>query len=272
MLLDVGAGLLDQPVVADARGARGQAGHAAEAAVEVLHGGRRELDRPVDEPRHEQDPPARRVHLLLPQRPVGGTRRQAEPAVDAVVDELARDVDGHTSTCVGSNSARMRSARAISARSRGSVTGSGTYATPAATRTTAASSPPRASPSAPGANSRRPRDDDCRAVDLFPHRPVLRPADERANGRELFLHPTRAALEERGEHARPEQVDGRRRHRCPQDRPAPWPPRRPRRQPARPASSQPPAAGAAAVQPARSAPDAPPSRRTACRGRSRRRS
>ena len=37
---------------------------------------------------HQVDPPARRVHLLAPQQ-VGRARRQAEPAVHAVVDQLA---------------------------------------------------------------------------------------------------------------------------------------------------------------------------------------
>ena len=44
-------------------------------------------DRAVDEALHQVDPPARRVHLLVPER-VGRARRQAEAAVDAVGDQL----------------------------------------------------------------------------------------------------------------------------------------------------------------------------------------
>ena len=125
VLLDVRAGLLDQRPVLDARGARRHAGHAAEAAVEVLDDRVGELQRPVDEPVHQVDPPARRVHLLLPERPVGRARRQAEAAVDAVGDQLLRDL-GHTSTPAGSNCARTRSASATSPGSRGSSTSPGT--------------------------------------------------------------------------------------------------------------------------------------------------
>src|SRR4051812_3905125 len=155
-LLDVRAGLLDQRPVPDARWTRGHAGHAAEAAVEVLDDGVRQLDRPVDEPLHQVDPPAGRVHLLLPERPVGRAGRQAETAMDAVGDQLLGD-PRHTSTPAGSNCARTRSASATSSGSRGSSTSSATYATPAATRTTASPSPASVSSSRAGGKSSRPR-------------------------------------------------------------------------------------------------------------------
>ena len=127
-LLDQLPGLLDQPVVLHARRARGDAGHAAEAAVEVLDDGVRELERAFGQALHQPDPSARGVHLLLPERPVGRARRQAEAAVHAVVDQ--RRIDGHgldhPSTPAGSNCARIRSTSAISAGSRGSATGCAT--------------------------------------------------------------------------------------------------------------------------------------------------
>ncbi len=88
LLLDDGAGALDQAVVADAGRARRDARHAAEAAVEVLRHGRVELDRAVEQRVHQVDASARRVHLLVPED-VGRARRQAEPAVDAVGGVLA---------------------------------------------------------------------------------------------------------------------------------------------------------------------------------------
>ena len=88
LLLDRRARALDEPVVAHPRGARRQARHAPEAAIEVLRHRRGERDRPVEACVHEVDPPARRVHLLAPEH-VGRARRQAEAAVDAVGRVLA---------------------------------------------------------------------------------------------------------------------------------------------------------------------------------------
>ena len=88
LLLDGGARALDQPVVAHAGGARGDACHAAEAAVEVLRDRRVERDRAVETRVHQVDATARRVHLLAPEH-VRGAGRQAEPAVDAVGGVLA---------------------------------------------------------------------------------------------------------------------------------------------------------------------------------------
>ena len=88
LLLDDGAGALDQAVVADARRARRHARHAPEAAVEVLGHGCIELDRAVETRVHQVDASARRVHLLVPED-VGRARRKAEPAVDAIGGVLA---------------------------------------------------------------------------------------------------------------------------------------------------------------------------------------
>ena len=88
LVLDRRARALDESVVANARGARRHAGHAPEAAVEVLGDRGVERDRSVESGVHEVDAPARRVHLLAPED-VRRAGRQAEPAVDAVVDVLA---------------------------------------------------------------------------------------------------------------------------------------------------------------------------------------
>ena len=79
---------LDQAVVAHARRARGDACHAAEAAVEVLGDRRVQRDGAVEARVHQVDAPARGVHLLAPEH-VGRAGRQAEAAVDAVGGVLA---------------------------------------------------------------------------------------------------------------------------------------------------------------------------------------
>src|SRR5262249_13921000 len=104
-----------QTVVLDSRGAGGHAGHATQAAVEVLDERVRQLDRALDEALHQPDPAARRVGLLLPERPVRGARRQAEATVDAVVDQ--RRVDGHGHTRSGSGN-RPGGSTASSSRPR----------------------------------------------------------------------------------------------------------------------------------------------------------
>src|SRR5690606_24621021 len=83
---DLGAGLGDQGAVLDPGGAGADAGHAAQAGVEVAdHGvGQRFAFQAV---LHQVDAAARGVHLLAPQL-VGGAGGQAEPAVHAVVDEV----------------------------------------------------------------------------------------------------------------------------------------------------------------------------------------
>ena len=83
-------GRLDELVVLHAGRAGGHARHAAQAAVEVL-GRRRGQPGAVQDLAHQVDPAARGVHLLGPQL-VGGTGRQAEPAVHAVVGHLAQPV------------------------------------------------------------------------------------------------------------------------------------------------------------------------------------
>ena len=86
LLLDALARELDQPVVLHARRARGQAGHAAEALVEVLGDGGVQLDPALDRLLHQPDATARRVHLLVPEL-VRRAGRQAEAAVHAVADQ-----------------------------------------------------------------------------------------------------------------------------------------------------------------------------------------
>ena len=85
--LDLRAHPLDQPVVLDAGRARGHAGHAAEAVVEVLGHLRGDLVALLVTDPHEHDPPARRVVLVL-EHLVARARRQAEAAVHAVLDQV----------------------------------------------------------------------------------------------------------------------------------------------------------------------------------------
>jgi len=109
VILHVVACLLDQPVVLHAGRAGGHTGHAAETAVEVLDDGVGQRDRSVDEPLHQVDPAARRVHLLVPER-IRRTGRQAETAVDAVGDQFGLHIDSrmrwasglHTGSCTSS--------------------------------------------------------------------------------------------------------------------------------------------------------------------------
>jgi hypothetical protein len=86
-LFHLGPRLLDESLVVHARRTGSHAGHAAQAAVEVTdHLARHRLS--LRQQPHEVDAPARRVHLFAP-RLVRRTGRQAEPAVDAAVDERA---------------------------------------------------------------------------------------------------------------------------------------------------------------------------------------
>ena len=85
--LDLGADALDQSVVLDAGRTRGDARHAAEAAIEMGHHLLGDLGGAVQPLVDEHDSPARRVGLLGPEH-VRGARIEAEAAVNAVVDEL----------------------------------------------------------------------------------------------------------------------------------------------------------------------------------------
>ena len=85
--LHLRARLEDELVVLDAGRAGGDARHAAEAAVEVRAHLRRGLAALLVADAHEHDAPARRVHLVLEDR-VARARGQAEPAVDAVRDQV----------------------------------------------------------------------------------------------------------------------------------------------------------------------------------------
>ena len=59
LVLDALAGELDEPVVLNARGAGGEAGHAAKAAIEVFGDRAVELDRSLECCLHQPDPSAR---------------------------------------------------------------------------------------------------------------------------------------------------------------------------------------------------------------------
>ena len=104
LLLDRRPCALDEAVVAHARRARGDACHAAEAAVEVLRDRRVQRDGAVEARVHQVDPPARGVHLLAPEH-VRRAGRQAEAAVDAVGGVLA---DHAARIPCGSSSRRIR--------------------------------------------------------------------------------------------------------------------------------------------------------------------
>src|SRR6185503_15978724 len=87
--LDLCARTLDERPILHARRARGYTRHAAEARIEVADEGRRHRSAPLEARLHQVDAAARRVHLLVPQH-VSRTRRQAEAAMHARVDECHR--------------------------------------------------------------------------------------------------------------------------------------------------------------------------------------
>ena len=122
LLLDVLAGQLDQRVVLHAGRAGGETGHAAEAAVEALDDGIRQLDRAVEAGGHQEDAATRRVGLLAPQA-VGRAGGEAEPAVHAVRDDVALATQlvelRHTSTSAGIERARARARPAAARRASG---------------------------------------------------------------------------------------------------------------------------------------------------------
>jgi len=78
---------LDQLLVLHAGRAGGDAGHAAEALVDVVHEGVGHADLALGGQLHQRDAAARRIHLLAPQkvRRAGG---EAEAAVHAIGDQL----------------------------------------------------------------------------------------------------------------------------------------------------------------------------------------
>jgi hypothetical protein len=78
----------EQRVVLHARRACGDAGHAPETGVDVLNEARARGFAAVAPQFHEVNAAARRVGLLSPQE-IGGTRRQTEAAMDAVVEQIA---------------------------------------------------------------------------------------------------------------------------------------------------------------------------------------
>ena len=227
LLLDPLAGELDQPVVLDARRTRGEAGHAAEAAVEVLGDRAVQLDRPLDRRLHQPDPAARRVHLLVPEL-VGRARRQAEAAVHAVARSARRpsDEDARRGRRRRAHARRAATRRAPAARPRRRCPDPGGRArTPARRRLTAAGARPGATPLSAQTAS-----------------PPSRPGTPRAWRVDRGPQP----FEEQREPARREEVDrGRLERRAAQLLPER---RAGRRSPTRPSPRQP-AAGAAERDP-----------------------
>src|SRR5262245_56136731 len=86
VVLDGGLRLLDERRVPHARRARGLARHAPQARVEVPDDRVRYRDSPFAPRLHQDDAPARRVHLLSEQQ-ITWTRGETEPAVNAGVGE-----------------------------------------------------------------------------------------------------------------------------------------------------------------------------------------
>ncbi len=86
---DLGARVFDELVVLHAGRTRRHAGHAAQTVVHVQAKAFVERRFALRGFLHHVDAAARRVHLFSPED-VGGTRREAEAAVDAVVDEFGR--------------------------------------------------------------------------------------------------------------------------------------------------------------------------------------
>ena len=84
---DLGAGVFDELVVLDSRGAGGHARHTAETVVDVLAEVEAEGSFAGGDFVHHVDAAARGVHLFAPQD-VGGTRGEAKAAVDAGIDDL----------------------------------------------------------------------------------------------------------------------------------------------------------------------------------------
>src|SRR5512144_904323 len=151
LLLHEAARLLDQEVVADARGAARDARHAAEAAVEALDDRRTQCERASRRLLHQLDAAAWRVHLLAPED-VGGAGREAEAAVDAGACQLLR----HASTPAGSRRSFSASRIRWAAAEGMPRTGCGTYAIPAEGRTTASSRVESTPSRSDGANASRP--------------------------------------------------------------------------------------------------------------------
>ena len=88
LALDLRPRRLEQRVVLHARRAGGDARHAPEARVDVLDEALARGFAAVAPQFHQMDAAARRVGLLSPQQ-IGRAGRQTEPAVDAVVEEIA---------------------------------------------------------------------------------------------------------------------------------------------------------------------------------------
>src|SRR5688500_13308746 len=92
MLFDLRPRAFDQRSVLHTRRTRRDARQAPETRVEMLRERIAEVGASLERRLHQVDPSSRRVHLLAPQG-IRRARRQAEPAVNAGVDQLTlRDV------------------------------------------------------------------------------------------------------------------------------------------------------------------------------------
>src|SRR5690348_16831350 len=89
MPLNLRARGLNQLAVIHTGRAGGHTRHAAEAGVEVPHPLRSHLRLALRSKFHQQDAPARRVHLFVPQD-ICWTSGQAKAAVHALVDDVLR--------------------------------------------------------------------------------------------------------------------------------------------------------------------------------------
>ena len=87
--LDLAPRRLDEGIVLNPGRARGEAGHAAQACVEVLHPLRSDLAFALLRRFHQVDTASRRIHLFTPEH-VSGAGGQTEAAVYALADELGR--------------------------------------------------------------------------------------------------------------------------------------------------------------------------------------
>ena len=171
----------------------------------MLHDSGAQRERSLRGLLHQLDAPARRVHLLAPED-VGRAGRQAEAAVDAGLGELF----DHARTPAGSRRCLRARWTRRAAPDGTPPTRWGTYAIPAAGRTTASSSVDRTLARSEGANRTRPRAT-LPLPRLVPHGVArLGAADEGAGGLELGGDSPFPSLEEHGDTAWVEHVEGAR--------------------------------------------------------------
>src|SRR5215470_2863000 len=126
MMLDRRARFFDERRVADTGGTGRLASHAAETGIEVRDHAVVHRHPPLGPGLHHVNAAARRIHFL-PDEDVAWTRRQAEAAVDALVDERLERRQRFEFVWRQSHGARFRfrmlcgSKRALTARITGSA-------------------------------------------------------------------------------------------------------------------------------------------------------